>query len=153
MVERDADLLIASVERYRQGPRAFDRALACECAAEALSERSPSDAVALLEESLTVFGPAGALRDVARVEARLRALGVRRGKRGARRRPKAGWESLTETELRVSSLVQEGLSYREVGQRLFISKRTVETHVAHVFGKLGLSSRRELAEEVRNRTS
>lgn len=71
---------------------------------------------------------------------------------GARRpHPRVGWESLTDAELRVAALVAEGLTYREIAQRLSISKRTVETHVAHALAKLGRSSRRELADEVRRR--
>jgi DNA-binding CsgD family transcriptional regulator len=61
-----------------------------------------------------------------------------------RRRP--GWASLTAGERRVVPLVIEGLSYREIGERLAISRRTVETHVAHVFSKLGVRSRAELAD-------
>jgi DNA-binding CsgD family transcriptional regulator len=53
--------------------------------------------------------------------------------------------SLTDAELRVGDLVAQALTYREVGERLFISRRTVEGHVARIFTKLGVSSRRELA--------
>jgi DNA-binding CsgD family transcriptional regulator len=47
---------------------------------------------------------------------------------------------------RVVELVAAGHTYREIGERLFISRRTVETHVAHVFTKLNLKSKTELAE-------
>jgi DNA-binding CsgD family transcriptional regulator len=69
--------------------------------------------------------------------------------RGPRARPSTGWESLTRAEHAVAKLVADGLVYREVGERLFISRRTVETHVAHMFRKLGVSSRRELTALVR----
>ena len=85
-------------------------------------------------------------RDIARVLAALRTIGVRRGRRGPRQRPKKGWNSLTETERRGGQLVVEGLSNAKVGERLFISRRTVETHLSHVFAKLRISSRRELAK-------
>ncbi|MBW3665553.1 MAG: helix-turn-helix transcriptional regulator [Actinobacteria bacterium] len=62
----------------------------------------------------------------------------------SRQRPAKGWDALTETERRVVDLVAEGLIYREVGERMFISRCTVETHIAHVFAKLGVSNRREL---------
>jgi DNA-binding CsgD family transcriptional regulator len=87
----------------------------------------------------------GAGRDVQRLESRLRELGIRRGRRGARARPSSGWASLTETERRVVDLAAEGLTNSEVGARLFISGRTVERHLTHVYGKLGISSRVELA--------
>jgi len=79
------------------------------------------------------------------VLARLRAGGARPGKRGSRRRPTTGWESLTDSEHRVLELVREGLTYRQVAERLFVSRRTVETHVARVFRKLGVGSRAELS--------
>ncbi len=69
---------------------------------------------------------------------------ARRG-RGHRKRPTHGWESLTPTELQVVELVTSGLTNPQIGERLFVSKRTVQTHVAHVFTKLGVSTRSELA--------
>ena len=71
---------------------------------------------------------------------------VQRG-RGERKRPSSGWGSLTPTELDVARLVGEGLANREIGARLLISPRTVETHLTHVYAKLSLSSRVQLAQE------
>jgi pimeloyl-ACP methyl ester carboxylesterase/DNA-binding CsgD family transcriptional regulator len=70
-----------------------------------------------------------------------------------RRRPAVGWESLTEAELDVVRLVAEGLTNPEIGSRLFVSPRTVQTHLSHVFTKLGLSKRSEVAAEVTRRAS
>ena len=61
------------------------------------------------------------------------------------RRPATGWEALTNAERRVAQLVAEGLANREVAERLYVSRYTVETHLKHVFAKLGVSSRAELA--------
>jgi pimeloyl-ACP methyl ester carboxylesterase/DNA-binding CsgD family transcriptional regulator len=61
------------------------------------------------------------------------------------RRPVTGWEALTDAERRVAQLVAGGLANREVAERLFLSRYTVETHLKHVFAKLGVSSRAELA--------
>lgn len=66
---------------------------------------------------------------------------------GQRRRPRFGWESLTEAELRVVVLAAEGLTNRQVAERLFVSRRTVATHLEHVFQKLGFSTRARLAAE------
>jgi DNA-binding CsgD family transcriptional regulator len=77
--------------------------------------------------------------------------GSARGRRGARRRPRLGWESLTGTERRVVDLVAEGLTNPQIGERLFVSRRTVQTHLAHVFAKLDISSRAQLAAEVARR--
>jgi DNA-binding CsgD family transcriptional regulator len=64
--------------------------------------------------------------------------------RGQRKRPSSGWESLTPAEQSVVRLVAEGLTNQQVAQRLFVSRRTVGTHLTHIFAKLGLSNRSEL---------
>jgi DNA-binding NarL/FixJ family response regulator len=90
--------------------------------------------------------------DAARADARLRAHGIRRGVRGERKRPKAGWAALTDTEQTVAALLAEGLSNPDIGGRMFISRRTVQFHVSHILAKLGLSSRVELAALVARRS-
>lgn len=148
LLESDVEILVASVQAYRKGPRPFERALACEDAAIALARRGRLDAArSFFNEALDAYESLGALRPIGRIEAALREFGVRRGRRGSRRRPAFGWESLTRTESRVVELVAEGMTNRAIGERLFISPRTVETHVAHLFAKLALSSRTELAVE------
>lgn len=67
--------------------------------------------------------------------------------RGQRKRPSSGWASLTPTERAVVDLVSEGLGNKAVAGRLFISLRTVESHLTHVYTKLGLTSRVQLAQE------
>ena len=67
--------------------------------------------------------------------------------RGQRKRPTSGWGSLTPAELDVVRLVSEGLSNNDVAARLFVSPRTVQTHLTHVYTKLGLTSRVQLAQE------
>ncbi len=67
--------------------------------------------------------------------------------RGQRKRPTSGWASLTPTELDVVRLVSEGLSNNDVATRLFVSPRTVQTHLTHVYAKLGLTSRVQLVQE------
>jgi DNA-binding NarL/FixJ family response regulator len=69
---------------------------------------------------------------------------VRRG-RGARRRPAFGWDSLTPAELDVVRLVVAGLDNPGIGSRLFMSRGTVKSHLSHVFAKLGVANRTELA--------
>jgi DNA-binding CsgD family transcriptional regulator len=71
--------------------------------------------------------------------------------RGERKRPSAGWDSLTPAELDVVKLVGEGLTNPQIGDRLFISKRTVQTHLYRIFAKLAISSRAELAAEAARR--
>ncbi|TDW15243.1 helix-turn-helix transcriptional regulator [Kribbella kalugense] len=73
------------------------------------------------------------------------AVAYARRTRGSRGRPSAGWASLTPTEEQVVALAVEGLSNPEIGERLFMSRGTVKTHLAHVYTKLGVSNRTELA--------
>jgi len=71
---------------------------------------------------------------------------ARRG-RGERKRPQTGWAALTPTERDVVRLVSEGLGNKEIAARLFVSHRTVETHLTHVYTKLALKSRVQLVNE------
>ena len=152
LVEDDVDLLMRSVETYRRGPRGFERAAACEDAATALAwaGRVP-EASALFDEALNVYEHVRAQRATARALASMRKLGLGRKRRGARKRPESGWEALTPSELEVVHLAAQGMTNPEIGQRLFISRRTVQTHLAHAFRKLDISSRVELAAEAARR--
>ncbi|HTM85784.1 MAG TPA: LuxR C-terminal-related transcriptional regulator [Mycobacterium sp.] len=67
--------------------------------------------------------------------------------RGQRKRPSTGWDSLTPAERDVVRLVSDGLSNKDIGARLFVSPRTVQAHLTHVYTKLGLTSRIQLAQE------
>jgi predicted ATPase/class 3 adenylate cyclase/DNA-binding CsgD family transcriptional regulator len=72
--------------------------------------------------------------------------------RGERKRPTSGWESLTPTELDVVRLVSEGLGNKDIATRLIVSPRTVQTHLTHVYTKLGLTSRVQLVQEASRHT-
>ena len=67
--------------------------------------------------------------------------------RGQRKRPTSGWASLTPAELDVVRLVSQGLGNNDIATRLFVSPRTVQSHLTHVYAKLGLTSRIQLAQE------
>jgi DNA-binding CsgD family transcriptional regulator len=67
--------------------------------------------------------------------------------RGERNRPPIGWMSLTPAEREVARLVAGGLSTKEIAAQLFISPRTVQTHLTHMYGKLGITSRVQLAQQ------
>jgi predicted ATPase/class 3 adenylate cyclase/DNA-binding CsgD family transcriptional regulator len=67
--------------------------------------------------------------------------------RGERKRPTIGWASLTPAELEVVRLVGEGLANKDIATRLFVSPRTVQSHLTHVYTKLGVTSRVQLAQE------
>jgi non-specific serine/threonine protein kinase len=63
----------------------------------------------------------------------------------------AGTAGLTSREREIAGLVAEGLSNREIAGRLVISKRTVDAHIEHIYGKIGVSSRVQLASWLRTR--
>src|SRR6476659_10876080 len=65
--------------------------------------------------------------------------------RGERKRPSTGWDSLTPTEVDVVRLVAEGIPNKDIATRLFVSPRTVQSHLRHVYNKVGLTSRVQLA--------
>jgi predicted ATPase/class 3 adenylate cyclase/DNA-binding CsgD family transcriptional regulator len=73
-------------------------------------------------------------------------------RRGERKRPTSGWASLTPTERDVVRLVSEGLANNDIATRLFVSPRTVQTHLTHVYTKLGLTSRVQLVREAARHT-
>jgi DNA-binding CsgD family transcriptional regulator len=148
LVEGDPDALLAAVQAYRQAPPTVELALACEDAGAALARAGRgAAAVPLLDEALAFYLRCGAQRGAARADAALRTLGVRRRRAGQLRRPQVGWDSLTASELSVARLAAEGLSNPQIGDRLFISRRTVATHLASVFRKLGITNRVQLAAE------
>ncbi|MFV8319889.1 LuxR C-terminal-related transcriptional regulator [Mycobacterium sp. 23] len=76
------------------------------------------------------------------------AIGYAQRGRGERKRPASGWGALTPMELDVARLVAEGLGNKDIGARLFVSPRTVQSHLRHAYAKLGLTSRVQLVQEV-----
>lgn len=97
-----------------------------------------------LGEALYLYGQLGAAWDARRAASRVRQWGIRSGVRGPRHRPQTGWEALTATERQVAGLVAAGYSNPVIAGQLFISRRTVESHVSSVLGKLQISSRWEV---------
>ncbi|MEX2194011.1 MAG: LuxR C-terminal-related transcriptional regulator [Thermoleophilaceae bacterium] len=106
--------------------------------ARALAESERETAIAEARGALDCFEELGAARDADAAAAFLRSLGVKAARAG----PK-GIGVLTKRELEVLGLLGEGLSNPDIAERLFISRRTVEHHVASVLSKLGLRGRGE----------
>jgi len=107
--------------------------------AQSLSESDPPGAIAWAKAALATFVRVDAARDVAIASAFLRQLGV-----GADASPHLR-QPLTRRETEVVTLLSQGLSNREIADRLVISSKTVEHHVSRILDKLGLRSRAEVA--------
>lgn len=75
----------------------------------------------------------------------LEAVGYCARGRGTRKRPATGWDSLTPAEQDVVRLVAAGLRNAEIAARLFVSPQTVKSHLSHIFAKLNVATRAELA--------
>lgn len=152
LLDGNGETARAAVNAYRDSTRPLPRAAANEDAAIVIGGLDgAADARPLFTAALDGYRALGAVRDASRVIARMREFGIRPGVRGPRQRSAVGWESLTPTELRIVELVAAGLSNPEIGSRLFVSRRTVQTHVSHIFAKVQLTSRAELAAEAARR--
>jgi predicted ATPase/class 3 adenylate cyclase/DNA-binding CsgD family transcriptional regulator len=81
------------------------------------------------------------------------AVTYARRARGERNRPSSGWDSLTPTEHQVVDLVTEGLTNPQIAERLFVSRETIKTHLNHIFTKLDVTSRAQLASQATRRES
>ena len=114
-----------------------------QAAVEALEERLGAE---LGEEALAEAVEQG------RAMSTDEAISWLRRTRGSRKRPSGGWESLTPTELQVVQLAAEGLTNPEIGERMFIARGTAKMHLSHIYTKLDVRNRSELASLVARRT-
>jgi DNA-binding NarL/FixJ family response regulator len=140
--------LLEAVDRYHDAGRPLLSAQAMEAAAMVFLDTEDRGAARqAFTRSLDRYTALGAARDAARLQATFRAHGIRRGPRAKHRKAERGWESLTPTEVKVAALVAEGLSNPQIAAQLFLSHRTVSTHVSHILSKLGARSRIDIARE------
>jgi DNA-binding CsgD family transcriptional regulator len=144
IVTSDTSVALAGGADYEQSPRPLLLARASEHAGRACwADGDRTQAAQLLDRAHTIYRDAGANADLRRVRELFPALGLRRPRTA--RRPTAGWESLTASETNVVHLVAAGHTNQAVAGQLGVSRRTVETHLSHVYAKLGVGSRVELA--------
>ena len=133
MVDGDASMLLDAAQRYADAGRPLPRAKALEAAAECLVRADERTAARqAFEQAVEVYEFLGAEADINRIQAEFRAHGIRRGPHSKHRRAVSGWDSLTDTELKVAAFVEEGLSNPDIAARLMLSRRTVATHVSHI---------------------
>ncbi|MET9878215.1 AAA family ATPase [Actinacidiphila glaucinigra] len=150
LLHDDPEALRAAVAGHRLDGRLPALAAAHEDlgALLAATRGRTDEAVAALEEAARLTAASGAVHDHERVRRLLRDLGVRAAGMPRRAAATSGWESLTESELKVVPLVAEGLTNRAIADRLYVSVHTVNTHLKHVFTKLGINTRVELTRLV-----
>jgi DNA-binding CsgD family transcriptional regulator len=133
-------LLEEALETLDGGPSRLELArVTCELGAELRRRGERSASRDVLRRAHTLASECGATRLANRARDEL-------GRSGARlmREPASGVEGLTPSEVRVAELAAEGLTNREVAQALFVSEKTVETHLGRVYRKLGIKSRHAL---------
>jgi DNA-binding CsgD family transcriptional regulator len=148
VLDHDASRLLAAAERYDDAARPLLKAKALEEAAGGFVRTGDrSQARAAFTRAVEVYTSLGAAADVARLQATFRAHGIRRGPHAKHRRARSGWDSLTQTEIKIAAFVEEGLSNPEIAARLLLSRRTVATHVSHILKKLDVHSRTDIARE------
>ncbi|MFF1870448.1 AAA family ATPase [Kitasatospora herbaricolor] len=154
LLEADPALVLQAADHYEAVGRPFEQAQALEDAAvlTARQHRETESRQALMKAA-DLYDGLGALWDLRRADTRLRPYSIRRGVRGPRPRASFGWQALTPTELKVAALVAEGKSNPQVAEDLFLSRRTVQTHVSHILAKLGVRSRVGIATEALRHTS
>jgi len=152
LLDRDAGLLLQAADRYRDAGRPLLGAQALEAAAGVFLDRGDRAAArTAFTRSLDLYASLGAARDVARLQARFRAEGIRRAPRVKHRKARRGWDSLTPTEVKITEMVAQGLSNPQIAAKLFLSRRTVGTHVSHILSKLDVNSRIDIAREAASR--
>lgn len=110
--------------------------------AEVFRALDPEGAKTEARTALSAFEALGANAHADAAAALLRALGVKAARTGA-----SAIDALTKRERQVLALIGEGLSNPDIASRLFLSRKTVEHHVAHILAKLGLRNRAEAAAE------
>jgi DNA-binding CsgD family transcriptional regulator len=152
LLANDPAGLLEAANAYRAAGRPLPRAQALEAAALALAERGDlAEARNLFTDAYSLYSKLGADWDLDRTQATFRSYGIRRGPRVRHRQARRGWEALTPTEIRVAGMVAQGMSNPQIAAQLYLSRRTVQTHVSHILAKLELPSRIDIAREASQR--
>jgi DNA-binding CsgD family transcriptional regulator len=147
LIDQSEPQLRRAVSLLAGGPRPLAAAKAMEDLAGLLEPRGDrSEIIDLYQSAYDIYDRCGATRDLAGVRTHLRRLGV------VRRQPADkvlhGWASLSRAETAVVEVIAEGVTSQAAAERLYLSVNTVNTHLRHVFAKLGVRSRAELTRVV-----
>jgi DNA-binding CsgD family transcriptional regulator len=146
ILARDLDAVTAATESLRSSPRPLLYACAAEDAGRELGRMERiTEALGQLNVAFDVYTDCGARADARRVGRLLRSFGVER-RMVTPQRAKTGWDSLTESELKVVHLVAAGATNNAVAQKLHVSPHTVKAHLRNAYTKLAINSRIQLRQ-------
>jgi DNA-binding CsgD family transcriptional regulator len=146
ILEGDAQALLAAAGMLQSSSRPLLYAAAAEDAGAELARVDRGDeAVDQLNAAFDTYMDHEAVADARRVGRQLRRLGVQR-RIVSQPRTKTGWDSLTDSELKVVNLIAQGATNQSVATQLHLSPHTVKTHVHNAFAKLGINSRAQLTQ-------
>jgi DNA-binding CsgD family transcriptional regulator len=152
--DRDIDAVQSSLALLRDGQKPLQLGDSIVAALPFLLELGGvAVASAALREARSVFDELGCTGSSLRLRSAAQELGVSAPRGRPRRASLTGWASLSHSELAVARLVAQLATNREVAEELFISPRTVETHLRNTFNKLSIESRRELVRQYQNHES
>ncbi|MEV5572060.1 helix-turn-helix transcriptional regulator [Spirillospora sp. NPDC052269] len=143
LLDDDVQPILRAVEILEGIEFPLALASAREDAGKRFMETGRDRAAEHLAHAESIYVRTGARKEAERVRRRLGGAGRRR--RTRRPRTTQGWGALTPAERRVASLVAEGATNRRAAEQLFLSPATIGTHVMHIYSKLGVNSRVELA--------
>ena len=149
ILERDADALLEAADALSTWRPLLYAGAAEDAAGELARAARDPEAIESLNKAFDTYIECEAIADARRVGRALRRLGVER-RIATHPRAKTGWDSLTDSELTVINLIAEGSTNRSVAQQLHLSPHTVKTHVRNAFAKLGITSRAQLAQLMRD---
>ncbi|ORA28263.1 helix-turn-helix transcriptional regulator [Mycobacterium aquaticum] len=149
ILESDPHRMLTAAELLRSSSRPLLHAAAAEDAATLLiaADRT-EEGINHFNAAFDTYTRLEAPADARRIGRALRGLGVER-RIVSRPRAKSGWDSLTDAEIKVVSLIAEGGTNRAVADQLHISLYTVKTHAHNAFAKLGINSRSQLTQRER----
>ena len=146
ILEGDAQALLAAADVLHSSSRPLLYAAAAEDAGGELARTDhPDEALDQLNAAFDTYLHHEALADARRVGRELRRLGVQR-RIVSQPRAKTGWDSLTDSELKVVNLIAAGATNQSVATQLHLSLHTVKAHVHNAFAKLGINSRTQLTQ-------
>jgi DNA-binding CsgD family transcriptional regulator len=152
LVDDDTGELLALGAEFQGYQWMVKAAFAFEEAAIRLAQAGDTArARAALNDAVRIYADMGASWNIKRADAKLRRYAIRRGPRSIHRRATVGWEALTPSEHAIAELVAHGRSNPDIAAELFLSRRTVQSHVSRILTKLQMHSRIEVVRAVAER--